>query len=77
MNERLQSQELYDVRISRQIFFYKFSLHLNDLDTTLERFVKQVMLCLVTQIFEIKLKTLNLTRTIARFNISETKEKHN
>jgi hypothetical protein len=38
------------------MFSYGFSLHLNDLDTTFEVCVKQIMLFLITQFFETNLK---------------------
>ena len=55
MTETLSSQELQDVCVFRLMFSYRFALHLNNLDTVVEGFMKQ-MLCLITQFFESNLK---------------------
>jgi len=55
MTESSSSKELQDVWIFRLMFSYRFSLHLNNLDTILEGFVKQLMLCLITHFFETSL----------------------
>jgi len=42
--------------IFRLMFSYRFSLHPNNLDAVVEGFMKQLMLCLITQFFETSLK---------------------
>jgi hypothetical protein len=77
MNEKLSFQELYDMWICRLMFFCRFFLALNDLNTRLQGFGKTIDVMfdnieIFKLIFEIKLKIFKCDVNMALLNISQT-----
>jgi hypothetical protein len=53
-NDKLSFQELCDVWVCNSLLFYGFSLYSNYLNTILQEFKRQLMLCFIKKFLEIK-----------------------